>query len=1739
MLSSLVFGLLIIGRFCHAEIPLVTVEQTAGFGQCLSDQDCAYYINEYPSLNVSQIFCNTQTLRCNYIDGTVLTPTFKTPCDAFSMTTISYPSIACAGNVDGMIMVTVNAPMAEIHGVLRLFPRLGFVNGTSINTTFVQQIFINAPVTQYIFRNVAPGDYAIQYFQESGCFSVTFPQTIRDTFDNVYMPSSYPPFGTVNCQSQTNFIRLRFVQATDPSTSFGVGIRMGISPTVLATNFMHVRIPADVGQGQRVPYAHVLDMQGGILATFSGDELYVTGSFSLGTTLGGVTYPLNAQNITNIIPTQEQAMTLSGIISIQFGMGYAYRATDSSPVVFVQDADGDYEGMRQAPLILNLTNTTGMNGTIGNYNVGPMRFVLSSIYSNTRFMYSVSNVFNASQMVSFPIVTVGPLGCNSFCSSSTSTSLTVTLDYRGILFPSNTVTLRLFKVQYNPGLSGTSLVAASNSLPIVAGIWTRTVSSTGSYCAIITANLLDGYGFRPILQTCFQVGLATASITQVSSDYLARGTGSNPYPYLPYSGYGTIVRTYFYVTLPTTIVIAPTQTILLQLFVLSNSTLDTEQLEKYDGSVIAVFNDNQGNVPLSRFYTVTELNSRFVLYQLKLNVFSGNEFFIDRNAAASIVNTYAFTKFFIIASDISFLNDYFVDYETTPGDANGNGQTNTSTVNILYTCNTATYINMIEALDLQASIIIDPAICPENFAFFSGTANGGFPFYLSNPTYTVTSLPTGVTFPFGVPVSYLYEWTIVSTDETSLSGVGANVFPGPPNQVVRLSVTDANGNVENIFVSSASIVPPSATVITFRPQVPICLSGSQQAVILEFVLNRPFDNKVIYYYAPLDPTAREIYDPNTPFFDLPSDCALLNTLTAYQVYILCQKDGGTSNGTVNCTGCTRLPIQYPQAFGTRLISGVDSEWWEITVWVETDIFDFEINRYIWCRTSQSISTFIAEPLGITFSQPVFIPNPDPTLCPSRSCFSVQIEPVIDPRFQTQYNGAQTLLSAPLLPFITQPNTYLVQFGTEYNITMFIGQNICPVTVRYTPTAQGPLILLIRTTQTNCASNDGTAVIYVRYNNPSSSAAGTTVDLCLYWPLRRAPSEAVNDAIPIPFVVPVGPQATLLPNDNIQNNRFTGIRAGIHQLLIYEACAVSGNSVDCTSCLLADQFSVTLGRRSAYQKFTVDTAANKDGGLRIERTGFQQALCCGDNYIFNFTFRDDIISSDQRYSVEFFYPFNRGVFVSFSQCTGPQQLPQPRVVNDFQVEWSGFNVVAPTCGDQGIGFSGNYTFVVKGCTSGCVATFETYIDAVSPFDITLSTAGTSCAYSTAQLLPQVIGGSPYQPYDNFTLIYSYPGSNILYFSPYRYCWKTPFNPNVWDCTFLQLDVIPGFYQFEACDRNQCCGYSNITVLSAPPIDVSIVGFDQVCQTSNQSTIFLNVTGGIPPYFVLENVTSITTNTSITATFAATFNQTSCFNILDSSGCVRPTEVCFRVPSPGPVNLTILTEKSCKRVATGSATITSDQPITCTYLANNVTIPVIQTCSLVNLPSTAFITVTATTIIGCSATESFRIGQRTPIVMVILSRTVTGIFDGPCIDNITISITGGDEPPPYLVALFDDATNATLNYNNNNTILITGVCRNAIYTVVARENDGSCPEVIVSSDPQFNFGSGGGFGLVGLPPPNLFFFIPLGALKENKIPHLRWGVVIAIIVLTLIIVFGIVLFFALQQSNTKKNVPKKRK
>jgi hypothetical protein len=359
----------------------------------------------------------------------------------------------------------------------------------------------------------------------------------------------------------------------------------------------------------------------------------------------------------------------------------------------------------------------------------------------------------------------------------------------------------------------------------------------------------------------------------------------------------------------------------------------------------------------------------------------------------------------------------------------------------------------------------------------------------------------------------------------------------------------------------------------------------------------------------------------------------------------------------------------------------------------------------------------------------------------------------------------------------------------------------------------------------------------------------------------------------------------------------------------------------------------------------------------------------------------------------------------------------------------------------------------------------------------------------------------------------------------------------------LDVVAGLYSLKACDENACCAVQNITITTTAPIQVSIIGYNGVCQQSQMSTVILNVTGGTPPYRTLQNLTLFDNNNTVSVEFAQQFNNTLVFHIIDSSDCILPVAVSFKIPDPGPVNLTIVSTDSCSTVATGSVVITSTELISCEYFASGIQLPTLQTCTLTNLPQGTFLTVVAQTILGCQATASITIMQRPPIVIIQESRGFQSIFDGACIDNITVSVTGGEIGPPYSVILFQDTSNASIVNDpfNNHTFVVLNVCRSVEYTIIATEEDHTCSTIFVSSDPQFSLGgSEGGNIILGLSPPNNALFLPM--LLTPKIDRSTTADSIALVSVTVMFMFVIVpltIFMLTINHCSKRGIARRKK
>lgn len=1796
------------------QYPYLEPGSSLTYGQCAVSADCAIYVVLYPTQPASYFVCNQQVGRCQTLDGAIVGPAFPATCPGIAIHSMDYPSLdAYASRVDGIAVLNVSStPTTQVTGDLRVYA--GVLPAPASNNTlavpYVDGRYVTARNQATFFRGLAPGTYTAVYFAESGCTVYSTPFVVPEAMDGSYFPVT--SCNTNGCagagvvwNDATGFLNLTAFAHTDPAAAFGVGWRGGLGAPWTAA-YMHTG-SADAGVGQRVPFAQIMDISGGVLATFVGTDLLwpIPPAAPTPAALGGVTYPLGAGNVSGIVTDAGVATLFAGVVSVVVGIGYGFRSAPGAPLIMLQTNDGKLEGALMAPFVLDLAGSTIPNtfappaGTpFPPYDVGPQKYRLQGAYTNTAFMYQVSNIFagatanstNATLLANYPEVVIVNAGtnqtvnANSLCLNGSVTYANVYLDYSQYPFKFNPVVLEIMQVVYSP--LGAYLVSQSppSTEVIVAQETVLPVYVPGLYCAVLTDTLADGYGPRPLLHTCFQVGVPTAGMTMARSSVVPPPAGQ--YPYTPYAGLATQIVTSFVVGLPATLVLPPQLVMLAAVHQFSRDPAQQTQINEAGTNYIDVVGTAAiGYFAMENYYTESTYGP-FTLYTLGVSPYArAHQFVASYAALGSVTQSVAVARLSFIDTAAapplppvpppgrrgdraepvrarraetpsavpplpspSLTPRPVIDY-TTPGpEPLPVGES------VQMTCAVATDVRLAQYTPLSVSVTGDVAICPDAQSLMRAAGTGGFPFAattpgLVNPIYTGPGgASQGSSPPFTNPVAYDFSWVDMDTGVKLLSGEGQASFAAVQNQRINVTITDAMGQTAWTVVVATSIYPPSAETIAFQPQVPFCVGGAQQWTQMPFTLsNRNASNVLVVQ--PTDVQNNELYDPNSLAFDRPGDCALLQNYTAYQVYAGCVLGAPAPFNTSLCGGCTRLPIAYPQVSGQTITTVNNNEQWTVVVWFITPYVNDVTGLNVYCQVQNGTRSVVPQPLGLTFGQPTRIPGPPtgPT-CLSQNCIQVSIGAVLDPcftnpalacyQFGAPNYAAQVLLlsSPPLAPL--GGGLYRVSLTQEYSIVAVIGNvTFCPVTIDYTPSLLGPLVFEVQTTPASCAAGgpnaaDASVNIVMNYNNPAPGVAGTTAPLCLYWPDRHAPQYAAADAVPLAFSVTVNaPTSTILPNGQFggDTQRFNGIRPGPSAFGIYDRCPDN----TCTSCYNTATFTPTnAGLAFTYVQFTVPTFDNGAGGIAISLDGYAPAQCFNDTYYWNFSFVDTANPNTglatQNYQVVFTDPLG-GVITQWSSCGpgGRSIQGDATPYGEFQVQWGPFEAVLPTGGVRGLGISGTYAFSVTGCTTLCTESYPIPINIVTPLIINTGTAGSLCANTPAQANLQVQGGAPIGECTNASLVYQYPGNSIIYCMPYRVYYKTPLNPDNFTEIILPELVQPGPYVVKVVDANNCPAEQAYVIGAPEPITASIVDYNGVCQVSNQSVVYILLQGGTPPYLLLENVTDITYSDRVNATFVAQFNASRCFHVLDASGCLSPTRVCFVVPNPGPVNVSIVVEDSCPTVATGSVRAVSDEDITCEWSVTGGTTPLIQSCVLTGLPPSAQLVVKATTIIGCVGTALARVGTRPPIVMTLTDRTTNGVPNGPCIDTITATIAGGSLGPPYQVSLFHDATGANISITyttlppcppnvtnatgpcvpSNSTgnitggiITVTGVCRSYVYTIVAREHDGLCTTTLVVTDPQFSFGSTTpGSTLMGFGALNSLLPLPRNPYFEPYVAH----------------------------------------
>lgn len=1714
-----------------AQYPNILNYEYSTFGQCLSDADCASLVTVNASLVDLGLTCNAATSRCEVIGDFAIPPDFSIRCQNFSISTISYPSIAPASNaqfIDGIVVVTVSFNGAiNYEGLLRLYsvePSFAASPPDITDTSYIQQQYVNYPTTTYIFRRLAPnaaGDglnttdgtvneyYAVRYFDIAGCSSQPPLVKVRQLQNGTGMTPDYPGTLTLNSLGIAIFNSAQFTIRTtfadgSPSAgrlqsyAFNISSWGGLSTTN--------NDPFDVGT--RRLFCQLFEGGGKLMQTKTCDVFDVYSN-----TTCMIQFPPFSPG-TLVIPVQQLSYFV-GYYYIECGFGYSIKRTvaagNTTKVVryLLQNSKGAYEGITFGQSLLNIRPPVGAQydrpGFLPSSTPGYLQYTaLLPGMINTRLVNDTSTglTFSYVNYTTSPVVNVyaspshQTVPLNHLCLNGSVTGATVVLDYSNFSFTSTfhpaDVELFYLDVMTTYLLNTTGQVALA-----ILKTATFTIQKPGVYCAALSANLLDGLFSRPYLYSCFQVSTPVAALTQISAEVLPPANFVSAYPYLNYAGFGSIIATQVYVDLPSTMYV-PSTGYELKLVVLrmSSDPDDLAQLQLFDGLEEDVFTDPMTSFPITYYYSITDAGNGYDLYE-RIHEFQYQAEGPDSiyyNIASEVLSESVNVGIQIV-EDI----DYFVNV-TQPF--------------VQYQCTLSMVLNFISQPALYNIVDVNPATCPDQYGLMTVYVRGADPVAFDNPQFVAQD---GHQQPFQNPAVYYQVWTNNATGDVLQSSLNSNRFAAPQNVGIKVQSYANDGQVATTVVFSTSDVPEGSTVITYLPELPTCTNNNTQYVFLEYLIGGVVTAGNVTYWQPAAVLAAELYTPNVASFDLPRDCPLLGNMTEYDVYNLCQPQPPAVAPSMCIPGCDKLPIVYvgTQTLGTQggtFLALDDETWWEAVVWTPSDVFDTETGRFVYCRVALSIQVQVPKPPIVLFSRLRRVIGVGNIPCQGANCYVVTMTRIIDPTYVDAYPAALFTLTTSPATLTTRagvfatpaigPDDRYVDIDAIYQVTISWPGVFCEATYTYAPLARGPLIQVVDTTRSSCASATGQATLYVRYDDPDTGITASR-GVCMYWPNRDVAPPATSSLQQYFYFLlpPNAPSSYVIPDGTVAfagETEFDDVRAGAHTILIYE-CGVNGlgcsPSFNCES-LLPVPTTLVLSPNNddvdpnndlAYQifNFNVSNLMIAGGGIQIEAT-FTPAACYGDSNAITYVISDNL-GEDGRgfppYVGTLYEPVTGNVLYNSPSCFqgGINYTSTVPLVVGTRVTLFSFNVVIPTGPAFGLRFDGNYTLVIMSCLSKCLQTSNTFIQMPQPFDIGITVVNATCATGTGGspglVREDISGGNPFP--EGYFPPFSYAGtpngqaSTIVRQQIYKLEYITPTSGPGYVQQNLGIVRQPGFYSLRVTDSQNCTAVRNYTVYSPAPLTISYANASQACASSTSSTVTLVVSGGMCPCRPLEALsTNVTSDTNLTLEFFNSLGRPLSIRVIDSYGCVS-APILTTPPKPAPVAVAILTTLACASRADGTATVVTNatNPI-CKWAVDRGSVNLATTaCTLTGLLGGTQVSVQVSDSIGCSGTATSEIISTPPILIHQLVRTTLGEFGGPCIENITVLVTGGIAAP-YILSLNPTPTsNASIVTVSTNTSLFTVVnaCRDVVYVIIAIQASINCPASINSVDPEYGFGN----------------------------------------------------------------------
>lgn len=378
-------------------------------------------------------------------------------------------------------------------------------------------------------------------------------------------------------------------------------------------------------------------------------------------------------------------------------------------------------------------------------------------------------------------------------------------------------------------------------------------------------------------------------------------------------------------------------------------------------------------------------------------------------------------------------------------------------------------------------------------------------------------------------------------------------------------------------------------------------------------------------------------------------------------------------------------------------------------------------------------------------------------------------------------------------------------------------------------------------------------------------------------------------------------------------------------------------------------------------------------IRVTCTPFQGGAACATVLSFPFE-RSPIVDVD--FEVDAFCgPTNAQLVDASAVATSGGEIN----------EWKWFvnNVLVGTDSTFDYNFSGpgNYDItLISASTSGCPDTLT-------------KTVTVPLGLSATTVLPAGFGVSCFDSQDGYAVARVQSGN-----PPYTFDWN-----NGAYSTDSIYNLAPGDYTVAITDSAGCQIFDTVTITVPPPIVIAPAAADAICYGEPSGKIWLNASGGVPPYTYTWSP-NVSTLDSATAILAGTYS----FTVTDSKGCVFDSSITISEPPQYQITHTH-TDAICYGSSDGTITITSVTGNTPGYTYAWNTNPVQTADSAIGLSFGPY-TCTITDVNGCITTVSQQVSQPS-LLTVNLPKTDVRCY-GDSSGSITAIAMGS--VPPYVYA-----------------------------------------------------------------------------------------------------------------------------